>query len=132
MSERTRSAGASSQRRAARVSSRSWRTIMAALVVAGIASAYLGVNPEASGAPIDGIHNIQHVVVIMQENRSFDTYFGTFPGANGIPARVCVPDPVNGRCVAPFHNPVDKNSGGPHGTAAARADIDGGSMDGFV
>ena len=32
---------------------------------------------------------IQHVVVIMQENRSFDTYFGTFPGADGIP-RECV------------------------------------------
>jgi hypothetical protein len=28
---------------------------------------------------------IQHVVVIMQENRSFDHYFGTYPGAEGIP-----------------------------------------------
>jgi hypothetical protein len=26
--------------------------------------------------------NIQHVVVIMQENRSYDSYFGTFPNAN--------------------------------------------------
>ena len=26
---------------------------------------------------------IQHVIVIMQENRSFDHYFGTFPGADG-------------------------------------------------
>ena len=42
-------------------------------------------------APIDGIHKIQHVVIIMQENRSFDSYFGTYPGANGIPAGVCVP-----------------------------------------
>ena len=75
---------------------------------------------------------IEHVVFIIKENRSFDTYFGTFPGANGIPAGVCVPDPKNGGCVAPFHDPVDKNSAGPHGTAAARADIDGGSMDGFV
>ena len=31
------------------------------------------------------IHKIKHVVVIMQENRSFDTYFGTYPGADGIP-----------------------------------------------
>jgi len=28
---------------------------------------------------------IKHVIVIMQENRSFDTYFGTFPGADGLP-----------------------------------------------
>jgi phospholipase C len=27
-----------------------------------------------------GIGKIKHVVVIMQENRSFDSYFGTFPG----------------------------------------------------
>jgi len=26
-----------------------------------------------------GIHTIQHVVIIMQENCSFDKYFGTFP-----------------------------------------------------
>ena len=30
-----------------------------------------------------GIHKIKHVVVIMQENRSFDEYFGTYPGADG-------------------------------------------------
>ena len=26
---------------------------------------------------------IEHVILIMKENRSFDHYFGTFPGANG-------------------------------------------------
>ena len=45
-----------------------------------------------------GIHKIKHVIIIEQENRSFDSYFGTFPGADGIPMRhgrpaVCVPDP---------------------------------------
>ena len=44
-----------------------------------------------------GIHKIKHVIVIMQENRSFDSYFGTYPGADGIPMRdgkptVCVPN----------------------------------------
>ncbi len=43
----------------------------------------------ASAVPIDEIHNIQHVVVIMQENRSFDQYFDTYPGANVIPGGVC-------------------------------------------
>jgi len=85
-------------------------------------------SPSQSG----DIHKIQHVVVIMQENRSFDTYFGTFPGADGIPANVCVPDPATNQCVKPFHDPNDKNSGGPHGASNAAADINGGKMDGFI
>jgi phospholipase C len=83
-------------------------------------------------APASGIHKIRHVVIIMQENRSFDSYFGTFPGADGIPPGVCVPDPVNGGCVAPYHDPSDVNYGGPHGAPNAAADIDGGAMDGFI
>ncbi|HEX7592616.1 MAG TPA: alkaline phosphatase family protein, partial [Anaerolineae bacterium] len=84
-----------------------------------------------------GIHKIKHVVVIMQENRSFDTYFGTYPGADGIPMQngvptVCVPDPATGKCIKPFHDPNDKNFGGPHGAVDATADIHGGKMDGFI
>src|SRR5512140_2177730 len=30
-----------------------------------------------------GLDKIQHIVFIVKENRSFDNYFGTFPGANG-------------------------------------------------
>ncbi len=83
-------------------------------------------------APATGIHVIRHVVVIMQENRSFDSYFGTYPGAAGIPHGVCLADPVNGGCVAPYHDSADINYGGPHGVAAAAGDIDGGAMDGFI
>jgi len=80
---------------------------------------------------------IRHVIVIMQENRSFDSYFGTYPRADGIPMRhgvptVCVPDPVAGGCVRPFHDPNDLNHGGPHTARAALRDMNGGAMDGFV
>jgi phospholipase C len=80
---------------------------------------------------------IRHVIVIMQENRSFDTYFGTFPGADGFPRdngrfSVCVPDPDRGQCQQPFHDGLDVNGGGPHGHPSALADINGGRMDGFV
>ena len=78
------------------------------------------------------IHKIRHVVIIMQENRSFDTYFGTYPGADGIPPGVCEPDPMHGGCVKPFHDSADVNFGGPHSARSAGADIDGGAMDGFV
>jgi phospholipase C len=83
------------------------------------------------------MHRIRHVVIIMQENRSFDAYFGTYPGADGIPMRhgrptVCLPDLRTGGCVRPYHDRRDLNLGGPHGALSARADINGGSMDGFV
>jgi phospholipase C len=85
----------------------------------------------------DPIHKIRHVVIIMQENRSFDSYFGTFPGADGIPMKngvpaVCVPDPRTQACVRPFLAQSDLNRGGPHTAAAAATDIDGGRMDGFI
>src|SRR5919199_2758601 len=84
-----------------------------------------------------GIHKIKHVVIIMQENRSFDSYFGTYPGADGIPMKdgkptACVPDPKTNQCVKPFHNPKDLNYGGPHEAIDAKEDIDGGKMDGFI
>jgi phospholipase C len=84
-----------------------------------------------------GIHTIKHVIVIMQENRSFDSYFGTFPGADGIPMKngtptVCSPDPSSGKCVAPYVDHADINGGGPHNYANATADVNGGKMDGFV
>lgn len=84
-----------------------------------------------------GIHKIKHVVIIMQENRSFDSYFGTYPGADGIPMvngvpTVCVPDSHTNTCVKPFHDIYDINGGGPHGEPNAIADVNGGKMDGFI
>ncbi|MBV8085881.1 MAG: alkaline phosphatase family protein [Chloroflexi bacterium] len=89
-------------------------------------------------AALTGIHKIQHVVILMQENHSFDNYFGTFPGADGIPMggdgtpSVCVPDPATKQCVKPFHDPTVVLDGGPHTNDAAVHDIDGGKMDGFI
>jgi phospholipase C len=73
----------------------------------------------------------------MQENRSFDNYFGTYPGADGIPMSngvptVCLPDPALHHCVKPFHDPTLIDSGGPHTRSAARRDINDGKMDGFI
>ncbi len=79
-----------------------------------------------------GLEKIQHFVFIMQENRSFDSYFGTYPGADGLPQGVCLPDPKGGPCVAPYHDPSDVNRGGPHGWDNAVGSVDGGKMDGFL
>ena len=87
--------------------------------------------------PAVGIHKIKHVVVIMQENRSFDSYFGTYPGADGIPMKhgrptVCLPETGARQCVRPYHDRNDLSLGGPHSQQDARADISGGAMNGFV
>ncbi|HLY85769.1 MAG TPA: alkaline phosphatase family protein [Gaiellaceae bacterium] len=91
-----------------------------------------------SAAPRTGdIHAIKHVIVIMEENRSFDSFFGTYPHADGIPRKhgrpiVCVPNGIGG-CVKPF---LDLNgaddAGGAHGPVAGQQDVDGGRMDGFI
>ena len=99
----------------------------------------LTTTTSAPAPPAVGIHKIRHIVIIMQENRSFDSYFGTYPGADGIPGLAgnpgtvpCLPEPATGSCVQPFHDRQDRNLGGPHSYANAEADIDGGNMDGFV
>jgi phospholipase C len=94
-------------------------------------------TPSAQTATGTGIHKIQHVIVVMQENRSFDHYFGTYPGAAGLPKSngafsICVKDPQTGSCVYPFHDGADKNLGGPHGAPQATTDIAGGQMNGFI
>jgi phospholipase C len=94
-------------------------------------------NSPASKALVAARTKIKHIVVIMQENRSFDHYFGTFPGADGIPMQngvptVCINDPATRQCVKPYHDPNDINYGSAHGALAAAAAIDGGKMDGFL
>jgi phospholipase C len=49
---------------------------------------------------------IKHLVYIIQENHSYDNYFGTYPGANGIPAGTALPQSQNSTSslmAAPFH-----------------------------
>ncbi|HEX9032143.1 MAG TPA: alkaline phosphatase family protein [Streptosporangiaceae bacterium] len=104
-----------------------------ALGVSAVAQQASAVSPATRGTRVDsGIHKIKHVIVIMQENRSFDSYFGTFPKADGIPAGVCVPDPLNGGCVQPWVDHNDSNGNDPHGQASFLTDVNGGKMNGFV
>jgi phospholipase C len=109
----------------------------------GLHGKQYGANASAGGALSDGtppgIHKIRHVVIIMQENRSLDSYFGTYPGADGIPGLAgnpgrlpCLPDPRRHRCVHPYHDASPLNAGGPHGLSNAVGDIRHGKMNGFI
>ena len=112
----------------ARQPKRKWLAVALTLLLCSV----LVTSSRPSPAAATGVNLIQHVIVITQENRSFDQYFGTYPGADGFPPGVCVPDPATMSCVKPFHDASDLVVGGPHGAANATADIDGGKMDGFV
>jgi phospholipase C len=79
-----------------------------------------------------GLSKLEHFIFIMQENRSFDHYFGTYPGADGIPQGIMLNDPYYSVAVAPYHDTNDVNFDGPHGWEDAQADINGGKMDGFL
>lgn len=78
---------------------------------------------------------IRHVIVIMQEDRSFDHYFGTYPGANGIPNDFKVPvnpfDP-NSTYVRPFKLNITRTPPLIKGVSVARTAYNNGSMNGFV
>ncbi len=92
-----------------------------------------GIDPEA------GIENIDHLIFIVQENRSFDHYFGMFPGADGIPRKpdgsfdVCVPDAeAGGVCRVPYHDRNLYDAGGPHNEDASAITVNGGRMNGHL
>ena len=78
---------------------------------------------------------IKHVFVLMQENHTFDNYFGTYPGVDGLPANLKVPvDPARpGAGIAsPYHLGSTRTPDLDHGSVTARIAVDGGRMDGFV
>ena len=96
---------------------------------------------------------VKHVFVIVQENHSFDNYFGLYPGTGGqtvenlgsatAQADDCVPDPQTGGCQKPFLISANANSpsyvpdapdvdGGNNDRNDQEAAIDHGNMDGWL
>ena len=122
------------------------RVVMLAMLASAVVVSTLASEPAAVAArqqpsdidPALGIFNIEHVIFIVQENRSFDHYFGTYPGADGFPRTaggeidVCIPDPRSAVCRRPFHDTNTFDAGGPHNEKASRLTINGGEMDGTV
>ncbi len=78
---------------------------------------------------------IKHVVVMVEENHTFDNYFGTFPGANGIAGATPQPstNSPSAQLVAPYT--IDTTTIAQdlsHTWASAHQAYDSGKMDGFV
>ncbi|MDE1855540.1 MAG: hypothetical protein KGH57_04475 [Candidatus Micrarchaeota archaeon] len=80
---------------------------------------------------------IKHVIVIFQENRAFDTFFGTYPGAYGIQNGTCIPINLTNSsagCVRPFlmNSSQAVSPDFPHAYPNMVIDKNGGKMDGFI
>ena len=92
------------------------------------------------------IQDVQHIVILMQENRSFDHYFGTMKGVRGFgdPRAATLPggrsvwyQPANGSYVLPFHPNVPNLGlqflqGTPHDWTSSHAAWNGGRYDQWV
>ncbi|VWB46066.1 phospholipase C [Burkholderia arboris] len=87
------------------------------------------------------INDVQHVVIFMQENRSFDHYFGTMPGVRGFGDRLTIPQPGAAsvwqqndgkRPVLPFYLDSTKGNallvGGAHSWTDSHSAWDNGRM----
>jgi phospholipase C len=127
--------------------------ILASTALVACASQPLGVPFQSNGSQHRGSASspIQHVVILIQENRSFDNLFATFPGANGAtygcartsfrlrsraPERTlrgfASYDCPSGDQVIPLHaSKLTMGSDLQHCHAAFVTDYDGGNMDGF-
>jgi phospholipase C len=105
------------------------------LVLLAAALPALPAIPAAPAAPgVPAATPIEHFVFLMQENHTFDNYFGTRPGVDGIPPGTCMPV-ARGRpepCVKPFHIGERGSLDLDHTAQAFVVQYNGGRMDGFV
>jgi phospholipase C len=108
--------------------------VIRSAATAGLLAAALMVAGPAAAEPTPATP-IEHFVVLMQENHSFDNYFGTFPGADGIPRDTCMPLPgraSRSHCVRPFRLGGRTVPDLPHDAVTHRIQYARGAMDGFV
>jgi phospholipase C len=90
--------------------------------------------PAATAAQTTPRTPIRHIVVLMQENHTFDNYFGTYPGADGLSTRICLPKSFQAAlgCARPSHVGGHSVLGLGNDPALFAAQYHGGKMDGFL
>lgn len=103
-------------------------------VAASQADTQFNPNPPMSLLPAPEASGIQHVVIVMMENRSFDHFLGWMPNANGRQAGLSYPD-TNGEMVATHRLNYYVGCSHPdpdHSYAGARSEVNGGKMNGWL
>lgn len=79
----------------------------AGLGLSGTAKDVLAGLTQVKAQPLESLDQIEHIVIFMQENRSFDSYFGSLSGVRGFDDPTAMQLP-NGRSV--FHQPTQNGS----------------------
>ncbi len=105
------------------------------LAVFLIVGPLIPVQAESIPNPIQTKTPIEHLVTLLQENHSFDNYFGTYPGADGYPKGVTMPvDPGNPAAgvVAPWHLGNTTLTDLSHSLATFRDQYNNGKMNSFI
>jgi phospholipase C len=109
--------------------------LLSVTMVASVTSGAAAQRP-ARALPVPHLGDLQHIVVLMQENRSYDNYFGALHG-QGQPASEAAPPTGNrsstSTTITPFHQSAacdvaDVN----HSWTGTHAEINNGKMDGFA
>jgi phospholipase C len=112
------------------------RWILSILLILLLATSPFGLAKASSTqAAVQPKTPIQHLLVLMQENHTFDNYFGTYPGADGLPNNVQMPvDPAKPAAgvVTPWHIGTSTITDLSHNAATYLDQFDNGKMDGFV
>lgn len=98
---------------------------------------FLSTSGNVSASPVGQTSTpIQHVVYVMQQNHTFDNYFGTYPGAHGVSPDVCMPislsDANNSTCVAQYKVGSHPISDLSHSDSTFYFQYQNGKMNGFV
>jgi phospholipase C len=89
---------------------------------------FLSYAPAQNTSDPGDLSKIQHIVYIIKENRSFDSFYGTFPGANGTTTATI----STGQTITMGHLPDQMpNDITGHGWFDAITGMDGGKMDRF-
>lgn len=92
-----------------------------------------GVAWPAPTTPPQPANRIEHILFLIQENHSFDNYFGTFPGADGIPVELRLPlHPGGPPRIPPFHFSFALGHDIDHSWQTAHAAMNNGKMDGWI
>jgi phospholipase C len=84
-------------------------------------------SPTAVAGSTPTADPIEHIVILMKENRTFDNYFGTFPGADGATSGKI----STGKTIKLIHTPDHTLIDVAHHGDAATVAVDHGKMDGF-
>jgi len=127
------------------------RQFLSGAATGGLAATTLATFPESIRRALaipafnetGTIKDVKHVVIMMQENRAFDHYFGTLKGVRGFGDRFTIPLPdgrnvweqtdANGNVVLPYHldetqGNAQRASGTPHTWIDTHNAWDGGRL----